>query len=91
MHGSLSEERIRYAVARPSALFTRGSCFGCGRCTSSHGAAEGSLRRRVLAGKEFDFDAPVKLLDKMLHAQAETAGQQVVVLSQVLASEVNIG
>lgn len=42
-------------------------------------------------GKEYDFDAPVKLLDKMVHAQAEREGQQVVVLSQVLAAEVNIG
>ena len=33
----------------------------------------------------------VKLLDKMMHAQAEVVDQQVVVLSQVLASEVNIG
>jgi hypothetical protein len=33
----------------------------------------------------------VKLLDKMMHAQAEVAEQQVVVLSQVLANEVNIG
>ena len=33
----------------------------------------------------------MKLLDKMMHAQAEAPDQQVVVLSQVLASEVNIG
>ncbi len=42
-------------------------------------------------GKEYDFDAPVKLLDKMMHAMAEQPGQQVTVLSQVLASDVNIG
>eukprot|EP00877_Chromochloris_zofingiensis_P004183 jgi/Chrzof1/13766/Cz08g11120.t1 len=42
-------------------------------------------------GKEYDFDAPVKLLDKMMHAMAERPDQQVIVLSQVLASEVNIG
>lgn len=36
-------------------------------------------------GKEYDFDAPVKLLDKMVHGHADTPGQQVVVLSQVLA------
>eukprot|EP00878_Enallax_costatus_P009462 GHUV01009887.1.p1 GENE.GHUV01009887.1~~GHUV01009887.1.p1 ORF type:complete len:535 (+),score=127.38 GHUV01009887.1:151-1755(+) len=42
-------------------------------------------------GKEYDFDAPVKLLDKMMHAMADAEGQQVVLLSQVLASEVNIG
>ncbi|EFN53636.1 hypothetical protein CHLNCDRAFT_58432 [Chlorella variabilis] len=40
---------------------------------------------------EFDFEAPVKLLDKMLHAQAENTTQQVVVLSQVLAADVNVG
>ncbi|KIY95877.1 hypothetical protein MNEG_12084 [Monoraphidium neglectum] len=42
-------------------------------------------------GKEFDYEAPVRLLDKMLHAQAERPDQQVVVLSQVLAAETNIG
>lgn len=33
----------------------------------------------------------VKLLDKMMHAMADEPGQQVVLLSQVLAAEVNIG
>jgi len=42
-------------------------------------------------GKEYDFDAPVRLLDKMVHVMADSVDQQVVVLSQVLASEVNIG
>lgn len=27
-------------------------------------------------GKEYDFDAPVKLLDKMMHAQADSRDQQ---------------
>mmetsp|Transcript_23092 Transcript_23092/g.64141 ORF Transcript_23092/g.64141 Transcript_23092/m.64141 type:complete len:556 (-) Transcript_23092:173-1840(-) len=42
-------------------------------------------------GKEYDYDAPVKLLDKMMHSMAENSSQQVVVLSQVLASDINIG
>eukprot|EP00887_Chlorella_sp_A99_P000136 scaffold16.g136.t1 len=42
-------------------------------------------------GKDFDYDAPVKLLDKMLHAMADKPGQQIVVLSQVLAHESNVG
>ncbi|WIA23171.1 hypothetical protein OEZ86_010064 [Tetradesmus obliquus] len=42
-------------------------------------------------GKEYDFDAPVKLLDKLMHHMAEQPRQQVVLLSQVLAAEVNIG
>ncbi|KAK9830697.1 hypothetical protein WJX74_002951 [Apatococcus lobatus] len=42
-------------------------------------------------GKDFDFEAPVKLLDKMLHGMASHEGQQVVVLSQVLASEISVG
>ncbi|KAF6252023.1 trypsin-like cysteine/serine peptidase domain-containing protein [Scenedesmus sp. NREL 46B-D3] len=42
-------------------------------------------------GKEYDFDAPVKLLDKLMHHMAEEPQQQVVLLSQVLAAEVNIG
>lgn len=42
-------------------------------------------------GKEYDFDAPVRLLEKMMHGMADSADQQVVVLGQVLAAEVNIG
>lgn len=42
-------------------------------------------------GKDFDFDAPVKLLEKMMHAMAEHEDQQIVVLSQVLASEATYG
>lgn len=42
-------------------------------------------------GKEYDFDAPVKLLDRMLHSMAEEKDQQVVVLSQVLAADLSIG
>ncbi|KAL4539598.1 hypothetical protein Ndes2437B_g02038 [Nannochloris sp. 'desiccata'] len=46
---------------------------------------------RAEYGKEFDLDAPVKLLDKLVHAMAENDSQQVVVLSQVLAADVNVG
>ena len=46
---------------------------------------------RAEYGKEYDYEAPVKLLDKLLHGQAEREDEQVVVLSQVLAAEVNIG
>jgi hypothetical protein len=42
-------------------------------------------------GKEYDFDAPVKLLDAMMHEQALGKGQHVVVLGQVLAADINIG
>ena len=42
-------------------------------------------------GKEYDYDAPVKLLDRMMHDHAAEKGQNVVVLSQVLASDANIG
>lgn len=42
-------------------------------------------------GREYDFDAPVKLLDKMMHAMAENPRQQVVLLSQVLAADANVG
>ena len=34
-------------------------------------------------GKDYDFDAPVKLLDSMMHAMADKPDQQVVVLCQV--------
>ena len=42
-------------------------------------------------GKEFDFDAPVKLLDAMMHKMAAKQDEQIVVLSQVLAAESNVG
>ncbi|KAJ8423032.1 hypothetical protein Cgig2_021924 [Carnegiea gigantea] len=42
-------------------------------------------------GKDYEFDAPVKLLDKLLHAMVETADEQLVVVSQVLVSDINIG
>ncbi|GAQ86753.1 HrtA/DegP protease [Klebsormidium nitens] len=42
-------------------------------------------------GKNFEFDAPVKLLDKMMHVMADAPDQQVVVVSQVLVADINIG
>ncbi|KAD4586668.1 hypothetical protein E3N88_24269 [Mikania micrantha] len=42
-------------------------------------------------GKDYDFDAPVKLLDKHLHVMAESVDEQVVVVSQVLVADINIG
>jgi hypothetical protein len=36
-------------------------------------------------GKDYDYDAPVKLLDKLLHAMSETDEEQLVVVSQVLS------
>ncbi|WCJ20927.1 DegP protease 9 [Euphorbia peplus] len=42
-------------------------------------------------GKDYEFDAPVKLLDKYLHAMAQSVDEQVVVVSQVLVADVNIG
>ena len=41
--------------------------------------------------QEYDFDAPVRILEKMMHSLADTEDQQVVVLGQVLAAEINIG
>jgi len=42
-------------------------------------------------GKDYDFDAPVKLLEKFCHGRVEEVGQQVVICAQVLAAEVNRG
>ncbi len=42
-------------------------------------------------GKDYDYEAPVKLLDALLHGMAGREGEQVVVLSQVLAADVNLG
>lgn len=46
---------------------------------------------RAEFGKEYDYEAPVKILDKMLYAMAENEDQQIVLLSQVLAAETNVG
>ena len=42
-------------------------------------------------GQNYDFDAPVKLLEKFCHGRVEEVGQQVVICAQVLAAEVNRG
>ncbi|KAF3329156.1 Protease Do-like 9 [Carex littledalei] len=42
-------------------------------------------------GKDYEYDAPVKLLDKHLHAMAQSEGEQLVVISQVLVADINIG
>ncbi|GMH40536.1 hypothetical protein BSKO_08440 [Bryopsis sp. KO-2023] len=50
-----------------------------------------TLYLRSEYGKDYDFDAPVKIVDQLLHGMAKVTGEQVVVLSQVLASDINIG
>ncbi|KAL3642463.1 Protease Do-like 9 [Castilleja foliolosa] len=42
-------------------------------------------------GIEYDYEAPVKLLDKVLHDMPQSADEQIVVISQVLVSDINIG
>ncbi|XP_042498403.1 protease Do-like 9 isoform X2 [Macadamia integrifolia] len=42
-------------------------------------------------GKDYEYDAPVKLLDKLLHAMAQSEDEQLVVVSQVLVADINIG
>ncbi|KAJ4973886.1 hypothetical protein NE237_007060 [Protea cynaroides] len=42
-------------------------------------------------GKDYEYDAPVKLLDKHLHAMAESEDEQLVLISQVLVADINIG
>jgi hypothetical protein len=40
-------------------------------------------------GKEYDYDAPVKLLDKLMHAMADDDAKEIVVLSQVHNSSIS--
>nr|XP_029118574.1 protease Do-like 9 isoform X2 [Elaeis guineensis] len=42
-------------------------------------------------GKDYEYDAPVKLLDKHLHSMAQSHDEQLVVVSQVLVADINIG
>ena len=49
------------------------------------------LKVSSLVVQEYDFDAPVRILEKMMHSLADPEDQQVVVLGHVLAAEINIG
>ncbi|XXG63291.1 hypothetical protein AAC387_Pa05g1522 [Persea americana] len=42
-------------------------------------------------GRDYEFEAPVKLLDKHFHAMAQSADEQLVVVSQVLVADINFG
>mmetsp|Transcript_10950 Transcript_10950/g.22820 ORF Transcript_10950/g.22820 Transcript_10950/m.22820 type:complete len:309 (-) Transcript_10950:286-1212(-) len=42
-------------------------------------------------GKDYDYDSPVKILDKLMYGQASETMRELVVLSQVLAADVNVG
>ncbi|CAN4115678.1 unnamed protein product [Withania somnifera] len=42
-------------------------------------------------GKDYEFEAPVKLLDKLLHEFRQSPDEQIVVVSQVLVADINIG
>lgn len=42
-------------------------------------------------GKDFDFDSPISLLERLANGQVTIPGQEVVLLACVLASDVSIG
>ncbi|KAL2465249.1 Protease Do-like 9 [Abeliophyllum distichum] len=42
-------------------------------------------------GKDYEFGAPVKLLDKLMHEMPQSPEEQIVVVSQVLVADINIG
>ncbi|KAK4282449.1 hypothetical protein QN277_013826 [Acacia crassicarpa] len=42
-------------------------------------------------GREYEMDAPISLLNKLYHAMAESVDEQLVVVSQVLVADINIG
>ncbi|XVF09242.1 hypothetical protein REPUB_Repub07fG0075200 [Reevesia pubescens] len=42
-------------------------------------------------GKDYEYEAPVKLLDKLLHSMPQSPDEQLVVVSQVLVADINIG
>ena len=49
------------------------------------------LPSRPQYGKDYDYDSPVQLLHKMCHGVASYPGEQVVVLSQVLVTDITVG
>ncbi|KAH1131251.1 hypothetical protein J1N35_002629 [Gossypium stocksii] len=42
-------------------------------------------------GDNYEYEAPMNLLDKLFHATPQSSDEQLVVVSQVLASDINIG
>ncbi|GAB4845629.1 Protease Do-like 9 [Ancistrocladus abbreviatus] len=42
-------------------------------------------------GKDYEYEAPVKLLEKFFHAMPQSEDEQLVVVSQVLVADINIG
>ncbi|XP_019464284.1 PREDICTED: protease Do-like 9 [Lupinus angustifolius] len=42
-------------------------------------------------GKDYELEAPVKLLDKLVHSMPQSPDEQIVVVSQVLVADINIG
>lgn len=46
---------------------------------------------RARYGDDYQYDAPVTLLERMLHGLLDNPGEEVVVLSQVLGADINVG
>jgi hypothetical protein len=44
----------------------------------------------VQYGKEYEFEAPVKLLDKLLHSMPQSPDEQMVVVSQVSLASAHV-
>jgi len=65
----------------PSYLVVAGLVFTC--CSEPYLASE--------YGGDYISDSPVKLLDRLLHGSKAAADEEVVVLSQVLASDATLG
>ncbi|KAL5747253.1 hypothetical protein ACOSP7_024253 [Xanthoceras sorbifolium] len=42
-------------------------------------------------GKDYEYESPVKLLDKLLYSMPQSPDEQLVVVSQVLVADINIG
>ncbi len=68
-----------------------GKDFDYGACRSACSHAHAHALQRQCAHARCAADAPVRLLEKMMHGQPESKDQELVVLSQVLAAEVNLG
>ena len=65
----------------PSYLIVGGLVFTC--CTIPY------LRSEY--GKDYDYEAPVRILDKLFNSNADSKDEQIVVLSQVLVSKIVVG
>ncbi|KAM1804553.1 hypothetical protein ACFX12_030404 [Malus domestica] len=94
----LSSPRLSCHFRTRDIHFARRTHLNCSHSENSPALSkddQGSPQEAILkaisdVSKEYEFEAPVKLLDKMLHSMPQSPDEQLVVISQVLVTDINI-